>query len=166
MEVNELSYTVKYTSRRSEIWRWYWRAWARPAGFWRIHALFGISCGLVFTVIRNPNAFDPGFFLVASAVYTLGFVIFLPLWPQIRFKRAVRTLTIDSGGLTTSIGKISATRLWKELRAVDEREGAVVITGKNRNALIVPRRAFSSDLEQRQFYEAARGWHVEAMGYA
>jgi hypothetical protein len=162
MEVNELSYTVKYTSRRSEIWRWYWRAWARPAGLWRIHVLFGLTCGLAFTIIRNPSSFDVGFFLVAALVYTLTFIILLPLWPQIRFKRAVRTLTINADGLTTSIGKISATRLWKELKSIDERDGTIVITGKNRSAFIVPSRAFSGNAEQREFYDAALQWHTRA----
>src|ERR1700738_1580288 len=107
MEVNALSYTVNYASRRSEIWRWYGRVWSRPAGLWRIHVLFGVTCAIAFTVLRNPKAFDVVYFLTAAAVYTIGFVVFLPLWPQIRFKRAVRSLTIDAQGLTTSIGKIS-----------------------------------------------------------
>jgi hypothetical protein len=92
------TYTVNYASRRSEIWRWYWRAWAMPAGLWRVQVLFGATCGLVFTVLRNPKSFDLGFFLVAAAVYTLGFIILSPLWPQIRFKSAVRSLTINAEG--------------------------------------------------------------------
>jgi hypothetical protein len=159
---DDRTYTVNYASRRGEVWRWYWRAWARPAGFWRIHVLFGLTCGLIFTVSRNPKPFDPGFFLVAAAVYTLGFVICLPLWPQIRFKRAVRSLTINVDGFTTSVGKISASRLWRDVSSVDETGGTVVITGKNKNAFIVPSRAFSSDLKRREFYEAARLWCAQA----
>lgn len=163
MEVNAASnYTLNYSSRRSEIWRWYWRAWARPAGLWRVHVLFGVTCGLVFTVSRNPKSFDPGLFLVAAALYTFAFIIALPLWPQIRFKRAVRSLTINPQGLNTSIGKVTASRLWREVQSVDERDGTVVITGKNKNAFIVPSRAFSSDLERREFYEAARLWCAQA----
>jgi hypothetical protein len=162
--ITDSTFTVNYASRRSEVWRWYWRVWSRPAGLWRIHVLLGLSCALIFTVLRNPKAFDLGFFLTAAAVYTLTFIILLPLWPQIRFKRAVRSLTINPQGLNTSIGKVSASRLWNEVQSVDDRDGAVVITGKNRNAFIVPSRAFSSDLKRREFYEAARMWCAEANG--
>ena len=162
MDVSTPSRTVSYASLRSEVWRWYWRAWARPAGLWRYHLLFGITCASVFTVLRNPKSFDFAFFLVAAVVYTLGFIVLLPLWPQILFKRAVRSLTIDAQGLTTSIGKISGSRLWRDVQAVEERNGTVVITGNNQNAFIVPARAFSSDSDRREFYEAARRWHVQA----
>jgi hypothetical protein len=53
MEVSAHSFTVNYASRRSEVWRWYWRAWAKPAGLWRIQFLLGFSCAFVFTLLRN-----------------------------------------------------------------------------------------------------------------
>jgi hypothetical protein len=162
MEVSGQSYIVNYASRRSELWRWYWRAWAKPAGLWRVHVFFGLTCGLIFTVLRNPHSFDVGFFLVAAAVYTLTFIILLPLWPQIRFKSAARSLTINAEGLTTSIGKILASRLWTEVLSVDERDLTVVITGKNKNAFIIPARAFAGDLERQEFFQAARLWHAQA----
>jgi len=128
MEVSaQKTYTVNYASRRSEIRRWYWRAWSRPAGLWRFHVLLGVTCAIVLTVLRKSRAFDLGYFLTAAGVYTVGFVVLLPLWPQIRFKRAVRSLTMSAEGLTTSIGKISASRLWNEVQSVNERDGAVVM---------------------------------------
>jgi PHD/YefM family antitoxin component YafN of YafNO toxin-antitoxin module len=66
--------------------------------------------------------------------------------------------------LTTSIGKISESRAWTEVRSVEERGGSVVITGKNKNAFIVPDRAFASNVKRREFYEAARQWRVVANG--
>jgi hypothetical protein len=162
MEVSAHSFTVNYASRRSEVWRWYWRAWARPAGLWRVHVLLGFSCAFVFTLLRNPRSFDFGFLLVAAAIYTLTFAVLLPLWPQIRFKSAVRSLTINAQGLTTSVGKILGSRSWAEVGSVDERDGGVVITAKNKNAFIVPPRAFAGELERQEFYEAARRWCAEA----
>lgn len=126
--------------------------------------MLGLSCALIFTVLRNPKAFDLSYFLTAAAVYTLGFIILLTLWPQIRFKRAARSLTINPRGLSTSIGKISASRLWNEVESVDERGGVVVITGKNQNAFIVPTRAFLNDDARREFCEAARLWCAQANG--
>lgn len=165
MEVSlQSSYTVNYASRRSEVWRWYWRAWAKPAGLWRFHVLFGLTCALIFTVLRNPKVFDLGLFFTSAVVYTVVFTVLLPLWPQIRFKSAVRSLTINAQGLTTSIGKILGSRLWKEVQSVDETEGAIVITGKNKNAFIVPARAFGSEDERRAFSDAARRWCAQGKG--
>ena len=130
----------------------------------RVHVLFGATCVLVFTVFRNPKSFDLGFFLIAAAVYTLGFMILLPLWPQIRFKSAVRSLTIDAQGLTTSIGRILASRLWRDVRSIEEKNDTILIIGNNQNAFIVPSRAFARDHERREFYEAARRWHAQANG--
>ena len=101
---------------------------------------------------------------MAVAVYTVGFMNVLPLWPQIRFKRAVRSLTIDARGLTTSIGKISGSRLWRDVRSVDQKNDTIVIVGTNQNAFIVPSRAFSGDSDRREFYEAARRWYIQANG--
>jgi len=135
-----------------------------PSGLWRVHVLLGFTCAFVFTLLRNQKSFDLPFFLVAAAIYTLTFIILLPLWPQIRFKPTVRSLTINSQGVTASIGKISGSRAWTDVRSVDDRDGSVVITGKNKNAFIVPDRAFASDLRRREFYEAARQWCVVANG--
>src|ERR1700722_6144894 len=106
-------HTVTYASKRIEVWRWYWRAWARPAGLWRFHVLFGLSFGVVITDFHERGTFDWGYFAVAATVGLLTAVILFPLWPQLRFKRAVRSLTINAEGLSTSIGKVSASRRWK-----------------------------------------------------
>jgi hypothetical protein len=37
-------YTIKYSSSRQEVWRWYWRAWAKPNGLWLYHLIIGVSC--------------------------------------------------------------------------------------------------------------------------
>lgn len=87
-------YTVKDASRRDEIWRWYWRAWLRPAGLWRYHVIFGFVFAFVFAVVLEPGAVSLGRFLIVGVIVTVGCVTLFPLWPQMRFKPAVRTLTI------------------------------------------------------------------------
>ena len=111
MEVKDQSFTVNYASRRSEIWRWYWRSWGKPNGLWRVHVFLGVGCGLVYTLL-DPRPFDLRLFFTSSVVYTVAFIVLFPLWPQLRFKSAVRSLTISSQGLVTSIGKITASRSW------------------------------------------------------
>jgi len=101
-------------------------------------------------------------FLADSALITAFCVALFSLWPQIRFKPTVRTLTIDADGITTVIGAISGTRRWAEIRSIEQSEGAIVITGVNKNAFVVPERAFPDKNERQQFFELARNWHGTA----
>jgi hypothetical protein len=156
-------HTVTYASKRIEVWRWYWRAWARPAGLWRFHVLFGLSFGVVITDFHERGTFDWGYFAVAATVGLLTAVILFPLWPQLRFKRAVRSLTINAEGLSTSIGKVSASRRWKDIRSIESPNGTVIITGNNKSAFIIPARAFRNDEERLDFFESARRWHADAI---
>jgi hypothetical protein len=156
-------HTVNYASERSEIWRWYWRAWLRPAGLWRFHVMYGLMFAFIFTVLLEPGAFRPGRFLGAAVIATIACVALLPLWPQIRFKPAMRSLTINAEGLTTSVGNISGSRLWKDVRTIEQIDGTIAITGNNKNAFIVPARAFANDREREDFYESARQWHSQAI---
>jgi len=152
-------YTVNYASRRSEIWHWYWRAWRRPAGLWRFHVMFGLAFGF-FAVLLEPRAFRLGYFLTVAVFGTLACVVFLPLWPQLRFKPAVRTLTINAEGLVTAVGSVSGSRSWKEVRSI---EGVIVIISNNKNAFVIPERAFANISERKQFFEAPRQWHSAAV---
>jgi len=156
-------HTVTYASRRAEIWRWYWRAWPQPTGLWRFHVLFALTVATVSTGVHTHNGIDWGYFLVALIFGFLSALILLPLWPQIRFKGPVRSLTIDPNGLRTTIGEISASRLWKEVRSIELRDSGVIISGFNKNAFIIPSRAFANDGDRVIFYEDALRWHADAL---
>jgi hypothetical protein len=153
-------YTVQYASTRAEIWRWYWRAWARPKGLWRYHVLVSLLSAIGTTAIEKERAFDADRFVLMFLITMLVCVVVLPLWPQIRFKSAVRTMTIDDKGFETVIGRFSGARAWKEVRSVEQSDGAIIITGINNNGFIVPSRAFASERERLEFLEAARRFHA------
>jgi hypothetical protein len=155
-------HTVIYASSRIEVWSWYWRAWARPAGLWRFHALFALIFAVGITNFHQHGTFDWGYFFAAAIVGFLTALVLFPLWPQIRFKRSVRSLTINAEGLKTSRGTVSASQTWSEVRSIESSNGAVVITGKNNSAYIVPARAFVNDEKRLDFYESARRWHAAA----
>jgi hypothetical protein len=153
-------YTVRYASSRAEIWRWYWRALARPKGLWRYHILISLLSAIAVTAREKQSSFQAGHFSLIFVITMLGCVVLLPLSPQIRFKPAVRTLKIDEKGFETVIGHRSGARSWKDVRSVEESDGAIVITGINNNAFIVPSRAFASEQERLEFYEAVRRFHA------
>ena len=154
--------TVHYTSTRREIWRWYWRAWSRPNGFWRFHVLIGVLIAVAATVRPGAPIFEARHFVEVAVIGVLCCVVLLPLWPQLRYKPSQRKLTIDSEGWNTTVGKLSGTVPWTKVRTVEEAADAVVIVGTNGNALIVPARAFASTVERSAFLTAARTWHAAA----
>jgi hypothetical protein len=151
-------YAVHYSSTRSEVWRWYWRSWFNPKGLWRVHVKLGLLSAVVFTAISGITPFSLSRFLLITGISIVGCVVLFPLWPQVRFKPAERQLIIDPDGLKTNIGKISGECRWKDVRSIEDTNGAIVITGINGNAFIVPARGFTSEEAREEFLRAARNW--------
>lgn len=100
--------TVSYVSTRREVWRYYWRAWARPAGLWVVHVLIGLMVALV----RTPSGTLPlsDSFVGTWLAATLVCMVVFPLYPLVRFKPQRRILTVDETGWTTEIGKVRGSR--------------------------------------------------------
>lgn len=155
-------YTLKYATTRGEMWRWYWRAWASPAGLWRRHVAFG---AVATVAAASAYRFAMWVWLPALAIgfsATLFCLLLFPLWPQIRFKPQVRTLELDESGYRTSIGRINGTRRWSEIRSVHDDGDTVVITTRNGSAMLIPRRAFGEVIDREQFVVEIQGWHRHA----
>jgi hypothetical protein len=156
------SYTLKYATTRAEPWRWYWRAWARPAGLWRRH----VALGAVSTVAAASVYGFAMWVWLPAIVIGLGAIlcclVFFPLWPQIQFKPQVRTLELDESGYRTSIGRINAARRWSEIRSVHDDGDTVVITTLKGSAMLIPRRAFDEGIDRQQFVIDIEAWHRRA----
>jgi hypothetical protein len=154
-----MALTLRYRSSRAEVWRWYWRAWLRPKGLWRYHAVI-FAC--VAAIILGPRA-QPGPLkgqdVFAALAFASAALIFLAAWPQIRFKSQERVLTLDERGVSTVIGSLSASVPWNRVVSIDVDNDTIVITGKNGNAFIVPNRAFPGDLDRAEVIRIIRDWH-------
>ena len=157
--MNDTAHTIQYASARSEVWRWYWRAWAAPKGLWIYHVLIALSVPAVLQLGGwglNARQF------ITAAVMIFGLcVVLLPLYPQLRFKSTVRSLTIDPAGIKSTRGKQSLDYRWKDISTIQDADDTIVITraGANRNSFIIPRRAFNDDAARTQFLRDARHWH-------
>lgn len=153
------SYTLKYAATRGEIWRWYWRAWARPAGLWRYHVAYGVVAAFAAALV---NGLD----WLSTTVLGFGAILcciaLLPLWPQLRFKPQVRTLELDESGFRTSIGRINGSRRWFEIQSVRDDGNTLAITSHNGNAMIIPRRAFGEGIDRERFVAEIEAWHKRA----
>jgi hypothetical protein len=144
---------VSYTSRRSEVWRWYWREWA--VRLWRFHVAFSLLFAAAWTLRDSSVAGFVAAFIVALPI----FVLFSALWPQIRFKPATRTLTIDADGWATRIGNLQGSGTWDKVRSIDDSPEAIALVSSN-GALIVPNRAFPTSTAREEFLHDARRWQA------
>ncbi|HVV31843.1 MAG TPA: YcxB family protein [Vitreimonas sp.] len=146
--------TIQYASTRDEIWRWYWRSWQR--GLWVTHAVvFCWVSGVVLLLLWSTNLLRPTNVVLAIAA-GLASIAWMSLFPMIQFKPQTRTLTVDEHGISTTIGAKSGVRKWSEIRSVTDEDGAIVIVGKNKNAFIIPARAFDNDAGRRDFLGYAK----------
>jgi hypothetical protein len=154
--------TIRYSSSRQEVWRWYWRAWAKPRGLWRYHTLLALILAVAHAEARGLSRFSTTAFLTTTAVAMLFCMLLFSLWPQIRFKRMERSLSVSPTGWSTQIGSLSAARSWNDVREIIEEGGAIVVVGTNQNALIIPSRAFADEGNRRRFLTSVRIWHGAA----
>jgi hypothetical protein len=152
-------YTLKYATTRAELWHWYWRAWARPVGYWLQHVLIGAAVAIGFAWASGfPTSSWWSTARIGVAI-TLACVVLFPLWPQIRFKPQVRTLELDVFGYKTSIGRLRGDRRWTEIQSVQDDGDTVVLTTRRGNAMLIPRRAFGDGVDRQQFVADVRAWH-------
>jgi hypothetical protein len=153
-----MSRSLQYASSRAEVWRTYWRAWVRPNGLWVHHVLIG-ACVAALSSRTGAGHFNPQDFGVHWVLATAACLALLPLWPQIKFKKAVRSLTVDSSGFQTTIGNLSGSRSWKDIDRIEDTGREILIIGNNGNAMVVPQRAFSDAQDRKLFLQDIRSWH-------
>lgn len=147
--------TLKYSISRRELAIWYWGMWKRR--LWRFHTLcLAISVSVVVLAdgYWPPSAWDITRGLVAGAAVVL-FLIFLP---QIMFKAQTRTLIFHRNGIRTNIAKKSGRISWKDIDSISDSEGTIVVSRKNLNALLIPRRAFQSEQERESVLNTIQTW--------
>jgi len=153
-------YTLRYCSSRQEIWREYWRAWAR--GLWRYPLVMGVLVAALQAESRGLSHLSVLSLIGTALATALAWVLIFALWPQIRFKPAERTLSVNSSGWTTTIGELTGARAWNDIRETVESSGTIAIVGENGNALVIPTRAFNTEEARARFLADIRQWHQAA----
>lgn len=87
----------------------------------------------------------------------------LVIYPQLRRKADLRTLTVSELGLETTIGKKSGKFEWNAISVIEKTPDGIRIQNRNLNFLLVPRRAFDSDDDRARFLAEVTRWHGEAI---
>ena len=93
-----MSYTLRYTSKRREVWAWYWRSWR--SGLWRFHlTIFAWVVAIALKFGQAPLTAEN---LTIAAAMGFLCVAWMPLVPMIMFKSQERTLEIGDERVSTS----------------------------------------------------------------
>ncbi len=145
-----MAITIRYTSNRTEIWRYYWRMWRQQ--LWKAHIfVFMIVATLTYSALPAHRL------SWIAAIATGGAVIaFFMLYPLLRYKPEMRELTVSDEGIRTSIGRRESDIPWKDVAAINVQDDALIIRRSNLNALIVPARAFATSEERAAFKSFVR----------
>lgn len=154
-----MNYTLNYASSRAEVWHWYWKSWRTR--LWRQHVLVAVFFSIGYAGI-GTQANDAVIWLKDFMLSLPIVILLMAAVPQILFKNAMRTLQIGPEGWSTVIGKNKGSRNWTEVASIHEDSGAVIITSRNGNALIVPARAFQTTDTKERFIRDIRAWHGSA----
>jgi hypothetical protein len=155
---------VQYQCDRRDLWCAYWRAWVRPAGLWRSHAALALAFALAYCATqRSPCPALPASveFLCVAVGVMLSVVVLRTLWPQLRFRRIARRITISPRGWRTHVGTAGMERRWQDVQSVMELHDYMMIVSTHGGAMVIPQRAFATAREWRQFVQAAKRWHGE-----
>jgi len=150
--------TIAYSLRRKDVWDAYWFTW-RTGRTLKVSQLFVAGC-IVFVVTslraasRPPSRYD----VVIALLWAITIILILPIYPLVRFKHQVRTLTISSRGVNTQIGSLSREIPWRIVGRIRRNGNSLYIIGKTGNSFAVPDHAFSSLADRDAFETAAREW--------
>jgi hypothetical protein len=109
----------------------------------------------------STNQFESAKFLLYFLLVMPSVTLLLATWPQIMFKGSERTLEVSPVGWSTQIGSISGNCAWAEVSAIEDTLDAVIITGTNGNALVIPSRAFPDVASRQEFVKYSQRWHRE-----
>jgi YcxB-like protein len=154
IRMSPTSIKIEYSSLRSEVWSFYWRSWRQR--WWKVHLLVFSSVTAVAFVGLYRQGLSP--FSEGALACGCGFlsIVWMPIYPLLKFKPQTRILEIGAAGISTTIGKISGQRSWHEIASITQSDGNIVILGKNGNAFIVPPRAFDSENARQAFLTFAQ----------
>ncbi|MFO1012689.1 MAG: YcxB family protein [Caulobacteraceae bacterium] len=154
-----MSLEIRYSSRRSEVWNWYWQSWRKS--LWRFHLGFAAAIVAAFFVLRGAS--PPIVWLtqgVGASALLIGALI---AWPQLMFKPQERVLAVDEEGVRSTVGRQTGSTPWGEMSAVSEDQGCVVLSTRA-GAYIVPPRAFGSEEARTDFLAFVRDAQARAAG--
>jgi hypothetical protein len=132
----------------------------RKSGKYRRKTLIyiaGVGALYLFLRMFRPPVPSLRDVLVASA-WSIGLLLFMPIWLFIRAKTAQRLLVTSPEGIYSEIGKLRVQIPWREVAAVADAGQFVLVTRRTGNSFYIPDRAFSGADHRDEFLRETRRW--------
>jgi hypothetical protein len=155
--------TITYALKRSDIWDTYWFTWRNG---WKLRGAQLVIAGCAFVVaiswLTEGRPASTSQILEALGIALLS-ILWLPVYPLLRYKPQQRMLTIGPQGIVTSIGDRSGEIPWAAIDRVQVDGNRLYVVGKSGNAFAIPSTAFSSNEERDEFLaQATLFWKGQA----
>lgn len=107
--------------------------------------------------------------MLSVALWTTG--LFASLYaghlnPELRVTSSTLSAVVNGAAtiimfvFIAPLGALSGMRPWKDVSCIEDTGEEILIVGTNRNAMVVPKRAFKDDAARRAFLEDAKSWHA------
>ncbi|WP_188792620.1 hypothetical protein [Dyella nitratireducens] len=156
MDTDKKVYSLRYRSSRAEVWLWYWHAWRSKYWWWHLLLAAGITWE---SLVIQDSGFQLSKFLLRLLWVTPTLVALMAAWPQVAFKSQERLLEVGPEGWFTSIAKKNGSRTWRMVGSIRSNDEIISIVSTSGNTLLIPRRAFQSELSREAFLADIRRWH-------
>jgi hypothetical protein len=150
--------TVRYALTREELREWYKVTWRRK--LWRYHLAIVVLLCASFALAGTGGSTVSG--LMFGAALSALMIVFMVVWPQLRYRPEERTLTFDADGLAYTRGPQQGRMAWSQIGSVADADGGVIVTGRNQSAFIVPTRAFGGEAEKTEAFAKISGLYRQA----
>jgi hypothetical protein len=144
--------TIKYALTRVEIVRTFFQGLGSSPRFLAMILIYSAALG-VFTMATRGAFSRPltSLDIIVALAWMAGAFVFMPLWPFVRGKTDVRTLTVSPEGISTEIGSTKGKVPWSKVKLITNTSRYVLIVGATGNAFFIPSRAFQGPDQQAQF---------------
>ena len=150
--------TIEYSISRQMLLRWYFRSLVRNPRHlisWVVCVAGAAYVASIFVRVSGSTTLLPSTAAIAAAAVA---AFFLAIYPQLRYKPQVRTLTVLEGGISSTIKGRSESYPWSKVAKIDKHDGGLTIGLSNVSAFIVPPSAFRSGAERDEFLSQCRKW--------
>src|SRR3954452_24334557 len=150
--------TIQYSISRQMLLRWYWRSLVRNPR----HLISWVICvaGTAYVAsavvrVSGSTRLSPS---TAAIIAGAAAAALFAMYPQLRYKPQVRTLTVLEDGISSTIKGRSEAYPWSKVAKIEKHDGGLTIGFRNVSAFIVPAAAFRSGAERDELLSQCRKW--------
>lgn len=151
--------TISYSLTRMEIVGYFLRSLPKSPRMLLIVGGSSLLAGAVSLAASGPSLrTHMGEVILNSCGLAAGVFCFFVFLVFVQAKTQERTLSVAEDGISTRIGKMSATIPWAKIATVKNVGRHILIVRSTGNSFLIPVRAFQNTGDYARFLETAQEW--------